>query len=302
VALPSFCPLCSSDSAAQVVESRVVAGGSPQHAVFRCQVCDVRYLWPRLDPDDEERFYREEFAGFMQEREGGGHQAPDPTAHRERNEPLRQERMSRLSSFLPSAGSILEVGCASGFMLLPLQDLGLRCVGVEPSGLFQADLKARGLEIYSSLDDLKALKGQEFDLIFHYFVLEHIGDPKDFLRQQIALLSPGGHIVFEVPCGKDALLEVYNLNSFRDFYFQIGHQWIFTPSSLDHLLKDLGVTYTASTRQRYGLANHITWARHGRPGGDVDLNEILGSDLDSEYKDRLVANDTADTLVVVISK
>ena len=73
----------------------------------------------------------------------------------------------------------------------------------------------------------------KFDLIFHYFVLEHVGDPLSFLTQQIDLLNPGGLLEFELPSGNEALLEVYNLNSFRDFYFQVGHQWVFTPDATE---------------------------------------------------------------------
>lgn len=300
--LPTICPLCLADATEQSVESRVVAGGNPRHSYFRCKGCDVRYLWPRLDPEEETHFYRSEFAEFMQTRDGSHKQRLEPHTHRERNETLRVERMQQLAPYLPSSGSILEVGCASGFMLLPLMESGLACTAVEPSGLFQSELNARGLPTYESMNALKSDEPQEFNLIFHYFVLEHVGDPEDFLRDQIKLLAPGGHLVFEIPCGNDALLDIYDLNAFRDFYFQIGHQWVFTPTSLDYVLSKLDVPYSISTRQRYGLANHLTWVRHGRPGGDESLHSIFGIELDERYRERLVATGHADTLIGVISR
>lgn len=276
--------------------------GGDGHSYFRCRKCDVRFLWPRLSLEDEARFYRDEFASFMQVREGA-HSAPlTAQSHRERNEALRNERMSRLTADLSEPRRVLEVGCASGFMLLPLEQLGHHCVGVEPSGLFRDDLNDRGLRTFESLDALVAATDMKFDLIFHYFVLEHVGDPRAFIQEQIDLLSSGGVLEFELPCGNDALLEVYNLNSFRDFYFQIGHQWVFTPESLGWLLRDLEVEVQIGQRQRYGLANHVTWAEHGRPGGSIMLDAIFGSELDAVYKQRLVADGYADTLTAVIRK
>lgn len=300
--VPAICPQCLADATEQMVESREVAGGSGRHSYFRCKSCDVRYLWPRLNPQEERDFYRDEFASFMQTRDGSHNQPLSPHSHRERNEALRVERMQQLGPYLPTSGSILEVGCASGFMLLPLMESGFDCVAVEPSGLFNEDLNARGLPTYESMDALKSAEDRTFSLIFHYFVLEHVGNPEEFLRAQIELMAPGGHLLFEVPCGNDALLDVYDLNTFRDFYFQVGHQWVFTPSSLDYVLSRLDVPYSISTRQRYGLANHVTWARHGRPGGDESLHAALGVELDAQYKERLVATGHADTLVGVISK
>lgn len=302
MALPSSCPLCFAPGGKQIIESRVVAGGSPGHGYYRCLECDVRFLWPRLDEEEEKRFYRDEFAGFMQSREGSGREPLAAEAHRERNEELRIERMQRLTPYLPEGGSVLEVGCASGFMLLPLRVSGYECMAIEPSGLFQTDLKACGIPTYSTLDEMLRGENLKFDFIMHFFVLEHVGNPIEFLKLQLGLLAAGGHLVFEIPCGNDALLDLYNLNSFRDFYFQIGHQWVFTPQSMEHVLRDLGYPYEIIPRQRYGLANHLTWLEHGRPGGNLGLQEALGPRVDSAYKSCLVERGSADTLMVVLSK
>ena len=302
MALPSACPLCHENELNQHVEARVVAGGTDEHAYFRCGSCDVRYLWPRLTTEEEIRFYRDEFAVFMQSREGTESLPLTAEAHRERNETLRVERMARLTADLSMPKSILEVGCASGFMLLPLQDAGHHCVAVEPSGLFREDLNALGLKTFNTVDELVESGDVKFDLIFHYFVLEHVGDPLSFLTQQIDLLNPGGLLEFELPSGNEALLEVYNLNSFRDFYFQVGHQWVFTPDALSFLLSKAGVDVQIMQRQRYGLANHVTWAEHGRPGGNPQLAKIYGDDLEKAYRQRLVDTGHADTLSAVIRK
>ena len=302
LAIPIECPLCAAGFEDLHVESRVVAGGTDEHAFFRCDSCDVRFLWPRLNLEDEIRFYRDEFASFMQSREGTESLPLTAQAHRIRNEDLRVERMSRMAADFSHPRRVLEVGCASGFMLLPLQESGHTCVGVEPSGFFREDLNERGLQTYESVDALARDNDDKFDVIFHYFVLEHVGDPLHFLQQQIELLAPGGVLEIELPCGNDALLKVYDLDSFRNFYFQIGHQWVFTPTSLSWLLSKTGLQVEISQRQRYGLANHITWARSGQPGGNSNLASLLGKAVDDSYKNQLVEMGHADTLSAVIRK
>ena len=82
----------------------------------------------------------------------------------------------------------------------------------------------------------------------------------------------------------------------------MGHQWVFTPASLARLLARTGLHAEVGQRQRYGLANHFTWAEHGRPGGSPALAAVYGEELDAAYRQRLVDTGHADTLTAVIRK
>src|SRR6185369_9540694 len=102
--------------------------------------------------------------------------------------------------------SLLEVGCSSGFMLYPFAEAGHDCVGVEPSGVFSEFVKGRGLSVYESLGQLQTRDSRlQFDAILHFFVLEHIANPRAFLESQFAMLKPGGKIIFEIPNAADPL-------------------------------------------------------------------------------------------------
>ena len=154
--LPDKCPLCEAGREAQSVVTPHVFG-APQgrrHAFFHCDACDVRYLYPGLSPEDEARFYAAEFEGFMTSRSGqsgGWHRAEE---HIVANEPTRLRRMKYLEPHLTQAKAVLEIGCSSGFMLLPLAATGKVCTGVEPSGIFGEFVRNRGLSVYPSLDAL----------------------------------------------------------------------------------------------------------------------------------------------------
>jgi 2-polyprenyl-3-methyl-5-hydroxy-6-metoxy-1,4-benzoquinol methylase len=303
VTLPRNCPLCQASGDRQNVVTRHVYGSEgTDRAFFHCCSCDVRYLYPRLAAEQERRFYASEFEGFMAGRAGvaGGWTKVDD--HIRANEPTRLRRMRYLQPHLHPGASILEIGCSSGFMLQPLMLAGNRCIGIEPSGVFGDYLRSQNLDIYQTLEQLSdARRDARFDLIMHFFVLEHIAEPHEFLQAQLALLKPGGTLVFEIPNAADPLYSVYDIAAFERFYWSIAHAWYFSEDSLHYLLKQTGRPYEVLREQRYDLSNHIVWARDGRPGGSGRFTASLGQELEDSYKRELIRIGKCDTLVGVVS-
>lgn len=306
MALPEKCPLCGAGRENQCVVTAHVYGGNATrgNAFFHCDACDVRYQHPGLTPEEESHFYAAEFEGFMAGRagnDGGWHKAEH---HIRANEPTRQRRMKYLSPLMKVQSRVLEVGCSSGFMLYPLSEAGHDCTGVEPSGVFSEFVKSRGLTAYESLKQLQQQSRPEahFDVILHFFVLEHIADPKTFLEAQLELLKPGGKIIFEIPNAADPLYSVYDIPAFERFYWSVAHPWYFSELSLNYLLKQIGRPYEILRDQRYDLSNHMVWARDGRPGGMGRFTEFLGSEVEESYKQALIRDGKCDTLIGVISK
>jgi SAM-dependent methyltransferase len=304
VPLPISCPLCGSESPFQSVVTRHVYGDATgERAFFHCARCDVRYLFPGLSAEQEARFYASEFESFMASRAGAVGGWDKVEDHVRANESTRLRRLAYLRPHLPQAINILEVGCSSGFMLWPFCAEGRRCVGIEPSGAFGDYLRSRGLEIYNSLEQLaNSATERRFDLIMHFFVLEHISSPVPFLQRLIELLNPGGRMVFEIPNAADPLHSVYAIPEFERFYWSIAHPWYFSESSLGHLLEGTGKPYSIQREQRYDLSNHLIWARDGRPGGMGRFSSVFGPELEETYRRALVAAGHCDTLVGVVEK
>lgn len=304
MALPDKCPLCSASRELQsVVTPHVYGCGGGGRAFFHCNVCDVRYQYPGLTPEEEARFYATEFEKYMAGRtgnKGGWDKAED---HIRVNETNRLRRMKYLEPRLGKGTTILEVGCSSGFMLFPLANIGYDCVGIEPSGVFGAYVKGHGLPVYKSLDQLQRQDPERrFDIIMHFFVLEHIAQPKEFLESQFALLRQGGQIIFEIPSADDPLYSVYDIPDFERFYWSIAHPWYFNQESLNYLLHRIGRPYEIIRDQRYDLSNHIVWARDGHPGGMGRFTEALGNDIEESYKQALIRVGKCDTLIGILRK
>ena len=304
MSLPQCCPLCKASRDKQlVVTSHVYGDKERKRAFFHCLDCDVRYQYPGLTPEEETQFYAAEFEKFMAGRSGVGGGWQGPASHIRANEATRLRRMKYLEPHLFPGLRILEVGCSSGFMLQPLQDAGYSCLGVEPSGVFGEFVRSHGLTVYSSLDELKKTEpGRKFDLIVHFFVLEHIISPQSFLEEQLDLLDRGGKIILEIPNAADPLYSVYDIPAFERFYWSIAHPWYFSESSLQYLLEQINQPYEILLDQRYDLSNHMIWARDNKPGGMGRFTDLLGDELENCYKQALIRIKRCDTLIGIITK
>lgn len=305
MSLPEKCPLCHAGMERQVVVTPHVFGhkGSQNRAFFHCETCDVRYQYPGLTPEEEAHFYAEEFEGFMASRAGASGGWLKAESHIAANEQTRLRRMAYIGPHLKERLRILEVGCSSGFMLYPLAEAGHQCTGIEPSGVFSKFVRQRGLPVFEGVERLRESEPDaRFDIIFHFFVLEHVRDPLKFLLDQLDLLKPQGKIIFEVPNAADPIYTIYDIPAFERFYWSVAHPWYFSEPSLNYLLSRVGCSFEIIRDQRYDLSNHMVWARDGRPGGMGRFSEVLGSDFDQLYKQALVKSGHCDTLVGFVSK
>jgi len=304
MSLPSQCPLCSANGEFQNVASGHVYGSQDNHAVFHCNKCSVNYLFPSLNSEEEREFYNKEFEAFMSVRSADDAGWEQPQKHLAANQEQFQRRWRYLKDILPAQGRVLEIGCSSGFMLYPMQKQGWQCVGVEPSGAFGAYVRHNGITCFDSTEELVAqgtLK-DGFDIIMHFFVLEHIRNARDFIAEQLGMLKPGGVLVFEVPNADDALVSLYQIPEYDRFIWVVSHNWYFSRASLEYLLGSFDCNAEVRLDQRYDLSNHLVWARDGKPGGAKRFTEHFGPELEKAYKDALIRSGHCDTLIGIIKK
>jgi SAM-dependent methyltransferase len=301
---PRECRLCGANSDRHKIVSNRVFGGKPGQVFYRCDKCDAVYLFPPLTPEEEHSFYTLEFEKFMGSRSGEDAGWEAPKLHVEQNRSQILRRMVYLRPAIPDSGRILEFGCSSGFMLYPLRNNGYHCVGIEPSGVFSEFVRSNGIPCFDSIDALKSENSDDgmFDVIMHFFVLEHISNPVNFLKQQLALLKPGGKLIFEIPNVADPLLTLYKIDAFNDFYWSVAHHWYFSETSLRYLLDQIAVDYSILLDQRYDLSNHMIWARDSRPGGMGAFSAVSGGELEQIYKNNLIKSGHCDTLVAILTK
>ncbi|MFT4537975.1 MAG: 2-polyprenyl-3-methyl-5-hydroxy-6-metoxy-1,4-benzoquinol methylase [Planctomycetota bacterium] len=115
-------------------------------------------------------------------------------------------RRQILEQHLPQGQrSILDVGCAGGFLLDRFRQGGWQVHGVEPSkravafakDRYDLDLFCGPVEDYTQNQSVSAIHASQ--------VLEHLLDPKACLEKMVDLLAPGGLVFLEVPNEFNAL-------------------------------------------------------------------------------------------------
>ncbi len=294
------CRSCNASSSEQTIKGKNVFGGRPDQHFWLCGICGMIYLDPPLSEQEETFFYKKEFEKFMAGRAGGDMDWTGPDQHVRSNQREVDRRMPFLLKYFTPGQSVLEVGCSSGFMLSALKANGMKVVGVEPSGGFIDYVRDKGIPVFQTPQELKKAELAVFDAVIHYYVLEHIRHPEEFIKEYMAFLPNGGMMIFEVPCATDPLVELYKVAAFDDFYWSVAHHWYFTRQSLANVLKRTGFSFDLYPEQRYDLSNHITWMLNGKPGGLGRWSDVFGEGLDHQYKERLKKLWLCDTIVAVV--
>lgn len=148
-------------------------------------------------------------------------------------------------------GRLLEVGCASGWLLRHAAERGWRVTGVELSAEAVAHARGLGLDVRQGTLGDAGLAAGSFDLVYMGDVLEHVPDCRESAEQVAGLLAPGGHFFLRGPITTNSLARSLALGACgllgRELVLREPpyHLWEFTPRSLRGLLSRVGFDLVA---------------------------------------------------------
>ena len=151
-------------------------------------------------------------------------------------------------------GSVLDVGCHSGYALKVFESCGWSVTGIEPNEATSESARQR-LQgpIYADVSDLPS--DARFDVMLLSHTLEHITDPVGFIRAMAERLREGGVIYVKVP-NYGARYVRYVLRGRWHCFIPGQHIWYFDRSTLAGLFTAQGFTTLRTyTRQRPGFAS-----------------------------------------------
>lgn len=99
--------------------------------------------------------------------------------------------------------SFLDVGANYGFATRYARDvLGWNALGVEPSYAGRRGSRELGVEILEQYVTAETTLGRTFDVILASEVIEHVPDPREFLRAMNVHLAPGGVLLLTTPAAE----------------------------------------------------------------------------------------------------
>jgi 2-polyprenyl-3-methyl-5-hydroxy-6-metoxy-1,4-benzoquinol methylase len=96
---------------------------------------------------------------------------------------------------------------------------------------------SRGLNVLNKTLEQAAFNDNEFDVVTAFDVLEHIFEPKNFIKEIKRILKPNGLVFLYVPNLESASFHLMKENS--HFIWPTHHLTYFTPETLNNFMKKL---------------------------------------------------------------
>jgi SAM-dependent methyltransferase len=188
-----------------------------------------------VDPAELDRLYGE---GYYE----GGFEGPVPgyRGYAE-EEPVMRRNFDRRLAVLERftrPGPLLDVGCALGFFVRAAAAHGWEAHGVELSEYAASAAAAQGLRVVHG--DFLALEVEPAHLaaVTMLDVLEHVADPRAYVRRAHDLLRPGGVLAVETADLASVLARAWGRR--YHFFTPPNHLTYFTRATLGRLLREEG--------------------------------------------------------------
>ena len=201
------------------------------YRVEECASCGLMRLNPQPTDADLDRIYSSAYFMFSDDPEGQRHAAFLKAG-------TADHYLDLIGGYCGGtlSGKLLEVGCGHGDFLVQAAARGLAVTGVEYSPhatrIAQEKIGARGRIICGDIRQVLAL-GETFDFIVFADVLEHVRDPREFLRNVQCLLHEGAVTAVIVP-SLDSRSARWLKGRWMEF--KPEHLWYFSTKTLKRLL------------------------------------------------------------------
>jgi len=209
--------------------------------------------------------------GIFYDRAGGEYLSPEKLTSDYAD--VRFARELRLFRTYCPRGSVLDVGCSSGGFLYQLKQRfpgDYQILGTDVSQGPLDHAARMGVPVARG-DFLNQMFPEKFDAVTFWAVMEHLADPRLFLRQAAAILKPGGHCLILTPNMRS--LAVRLLGAKYRYIFP-EHLNYFTPATLRKFAgQEFTVVGTAATH-----FNPLVIWRDFR-GGQRDISRAERSQL-----------------------
>jgi 2-polyprenyl-3-methyl-5-hydroxy-6-metoxy-1,4-benzoquinol methylase len=181
--------------------------------------------------------------------------------------PVQAHRVDKMRPYLRPDHRVLEVGSSTGYFLESVRPLVAEVQGLElnrEEARYAAEV--RGIPTTDRPLEADSLPVGHYDHICLFQVLEHAAIPIEFLHALRRFLRPRGKIHIEVPNLMDPLVWFYDVEEYRNFYYQEPHLYYFNPETLRRVCE--AASYTVVNIfgfQQTSLANNLNWVFLRKP-------------------------------------
>lgn len=240
---PFRCPACSVTTfqVRRKLRDRVMRTMEREFVLVSCDGCGLLRLHPQPDSETLAAAYQSDYAphtrpGFSGKAKGW----------------LERRSVRVLGEYFARPARVLDVGCATGDLLLAIRDRGNPAVtGVEIGREAAEIARSRGLPVFNGELAEAGFADESFDTVLASHTLEHVGDPLAFLQEVHRVLSPGGALLLWLPNA-----DSYEATIFRRFWIGYDpprHLTTFTVGTLGWTLQTAGFAVVDVHHEAVGL-------------------------------------------------
>jgi 2-polyprenyl-3-methyl-5-hydroxy-6-metoxy-1,4-benzoquinol methylase len=144
----------------------------------------------------------------------------------------------------PAQRTLLDIGSGAGFFLQVGKNRGWKVKGIEPSRSAATYAKEMGLDVENDFFTENVKNLGKFDVVNLTAVLEHVPNPKVFLRNAVSHLKDKGILCLSVPNDFNPFQKILVENCDAEAWWVVPHHHLnyFNHHSLRKLVEDEGLT------------------------------------------------------------
>ncbi len=272
------CRLCNANKPLLIYKDPVRSGGVSSkyvkgYKVYRCRKCDYIFLHPsqgKYESFYQGDQYRKQFDNTLDIVN-----IQNKYVH---EQDLRIKKIGLKNIFLKE---IADFGAGSGIFLNAIKGIVKNTYAIEPMARFRMPLEQSGHTIYAYPQDFVA-SGRKVDIVTSFDTIEHIDNPKDYVKFAFTALRKKGIFYLSMP-QHDDLLNILLPEVYRKFHYQVAHLSYFNKRSVWSLFKGAGFrSLSIEYLHKYGINNLVQWAKFSSPGElklDRDIFDCAFNDV-----------------------
>jgi len=235
------CPLCGDSQFVHFETCNDYFVSHERFSLYQCYSCQFVFTQDVPVRGDKKRYYNTpDYISHSDSKKG----MLNWVYHHVRNIMLRKK--TRLAIKGKQHGSLLDIGCGTGYFAASVKRKGWNVVGVEPSETAAEIARHKfGIEVILP-DKLSGLPHHQFDVITLWHVLEHLENLNEMMSLFSKLLRENGRLIIALPN-----INSYDAAKYRSFWAAYDvprHIWHFSPDTFQQLAQKHGYTITSIKR------------------------------------------------------
>lgn len=293
------CKLCGSSSIEILYKGLIRNGGLGQYTntdveIYRCKECNV--IWHEDILEDIKKYY--ESKEYRNSIEGTSEEDTFYRIHDK--ETLEKFRYTGTTVFRNKV--VADIGCGAGAFLDYLKGVAKEIIAIEPSETYRQILERKGYHTYAYAREILRERKNIVEVCTSFDVLEHVADPRQFIREIYDLLAVNGIAMIGTPTDAPVMRELLGEIYEKKVLFSTQHLWIFSEKNLKLMAREGGFQKPEIKYfQRYGLGNMLGWVREKEPRSEIKA-DIITETLNQVWISECERRGLSDYIVLYLKK